>query len=113
MRQPGVQVLPLKQMNGHASFNQVFFSDAKIPADWVVGAKNNGWAVAMTTLMHERRAADGVSGVSGEGRERPRLRGSARRSRNRHRALQVVSAARRPRRSRDARAKETGACTIR
>ena len=68
MRQSGVQVLPLKQMNGHASFNQVFFSDATIPADWVVGAKNNGWTVAMTTLAHERRPAIGVSGVSGEGR---------------------------------------------
>jgi alkylation response protein AidB-like acyl-CoA dehydrogenase len=68
MRQSGVQVLPLKQMNGHASFNQVFFSDAQIPAEWVVGAKNNGWAVAMTTLAHERRPAVGVSGVNPEGR---------------------------------------------
>jgi len=68
MRQPGVQVLPLKQMNGHASFNQVFFTDAKIPADWIVGTKNNGWAVAMTMLVHERRPAVGVAGVSGEGR---------------------------------------------
>jgi alkylation response protein AidB-like acyl-CoA dehydrogenase len=68
MRQDGVQVLPLKQMNGHASFNQVFFSDAKIAADWVVGAPNDGWKVAMTTLAHERRAAGGVIGASAEGK---------------------------------------------
>jgi alkylation response protein AidB-like acyl-CoA dehydrogenase len=68
MRQSGVQVLPLKQMNGHASFNQVFFSDAKIPADWIVGARNSGWGVAMTTLAHERRPATGVAGASPEGR---------------------------------------------
>ncbi len=68
MHQPGVQVMPLKQMNGHASFNQVFFSDAKIPEDWIVGSKNNGWTVAMTTLAHERRPAVGVSGVNTQGR---------------------------------------------
>jgi alkylation response protein AidB-like acyl-CoA dehydrogenase len=68
MRQDGVQVLPLRQMNGHASFNQVFFSDAKIPAEWVVGVPNDGWKVAMTTLAHERRAAPGVTGASPEGR---------------------------------------------
>ena len=102
MRQPGVQVLPLKQMNGHASFNQVFFTDAKIPADWIVGAKNNGWAVAMTTLAHERRPAVGVAGVSGEGRTGRAYDRSAHRSRNRQRAVQVVSATRRTRRSRGA-----------
>jgi alkylation response protein AidB-like acyl-CoA dehydrogenase len=68
MRQRGVQVLPLKQMNGHASFNQVFFTDATIPADWIVGTKNNGWAVAMTTLAHERRPAIAVSGAGFDGR---------------------------------------------
>ena len=69
MRQPGVEVRPLRQMNGHASFNQVFFSDAKIPADWIIGTRNNGWPVAMTTLAHERRPSGGVAGVSGVGRE--------------------------------------------
>jgi alkylation response protein AidB-like acyl-CoA dehydrogenase len=68
MRQPGVEVRQLRQMNGHASFNEVFFTDAKIPSDWIVGAKNNGWAVAMTTLAHERRPAMAISGVSPEGR---------------------------------------------
>ena len=68
MRQPGVVVQPLRQMNGHASFNQVFFTDAKVPADWIVGTRDNGWPVAMTTLAHERRPSGGVTGVSGAGR---------------------------------------------
>ncbi len=68
MRQSGVEVLPLKQMNGHASFNQVFITNATVPPDWVVGAKNDGWAVAMTTLAHERRPALGITGANPEGR---------------------------------------------
>jgi alkylation response protein AidB-like acyl-CoA dehydrogenase len=68
MRQPGVEVRQLRQMNGHASFNEVFFTEARIPADWIVGAKNNGWAVAMTTLAHERRPAMAIAGVAPEGR---------------------------------------------
>jgi alkylation response protein AidB-like acyl-CoA dehydrogenase len=60
MKQPGVQVHPLKQMNGHASFNQVFFTDAEVPPDMLVTEVGNGWAVATTTLMHERRGADGL-----------------------------------------------------
>ena len=55
MRQPGVEVRPLRQMNFHASFNEVFLSDAVIPGDHVVGEVGGGWAVAMTTLAHERR----------------------------------------------------------
>jgi alkylation response protein AidB-like acyl-CoA dehydrogenase len=58
MHQPGVQVQPLKQMNGHASFNQVFFTDAVVPAEHLVGELGGGWAVATTTLMHERRGFD-------------------------------------------------------
>ena len=61
MHQPGVKVQPLKQMNGHASFNQVFFTDAEVPPENLVGEVGRGWAVATTTLMHERRGADGIS----------------------------------------------------
>ena len=61
IKQPGVDVQPLKQMNGHASFNQVFFTDAIIPAENLVGGVGDGWKVAMTTLAHERRGADGLS----------------------------------------------------
>ncbi|WP_337188128.1 acyl-CoA dehydrogenase family protein [Phenylobacterium sp.] len=64
MRQPGVEVQPLRQMNGHASFNQVFFTDAEVPQEHLVGQLGGGWAVATTTLMHERRNAGG-GGTSG------------------------------------------------
>ncbi|MCZ6642167.1 MAG: acyl-CoA dehydrogenase family protein [Gammaproteobacteria bacterium] len=64
MDQSGVDVQPLKQMNGHASFNQVFFTDAKIPPDHLVSTEGNGWQVAMTTLAHERRGAVGLRGAS-------------------------------------------------
>jgi alkylation response protein AidB-like acyl-CoA dehydrogenase len=57
MRQPGVEVRPLKQMNGHASFNEVFMTNAVIPAEDLVGGEGNGWAVATTTLSYERRGA--------------------------------------------------------
>ncbi|HUB16126.1 MAG TPA: acyl-CoA dehydrogenase family protein [Acetobacteraceae bacterium] len=61
IHQPGVTVQPLRQMNGHASFNQVFFTDADVPPENLVGEVGRGWAVATTTLMHERRGADGIS----------------------------------------------------
>ena len=60
MRQPGIEVRPLRQMNGHASFNEVFLSDARVRHDHVVGALNAGWAAATTTLMHERGMAAGI-----------------------------------------------------
>jgi alkylation response protein AidB-like acyl-CoA dehydrogenase len=70
MRQRGVTVLPLRQMNGHASFNQVFFADARVPPDHVIGSVGDGWAVARTTLAHERRfgAMRGTSPPAGKGR---------------------------------------------
>ena len=55
MRQPGVEARPLRQMNDHRSFNEVFLSEARIPRDNVVGAVGDGWSVALTTLAHERR----------------------------------------------------------
>jgi alkylation response protein AidB-like acyl-CoA dehydrogenase len=60
MDQPGVEVRPLRQMNGHASFNEIFFTDAKIAPEFMVSKEGNGWKVAMTTLAHERRLADGI-----------------------------------------------------
>ncbi len=60
MKQPGVQVHPLRQMNGHASFNQVFFTDAIVEPEFLVSDVGDGWKVATTTLMHERRGADGL-----------------------------------------------------
>jgi len=70
MRQPGVEVRPLKQMNGHASFNEVFFTDADVAPEHLLGELGGGWAVANTTLMHERRAADGTASQAGEASKR-------------------------------------------
>ena len=55
MRQPGVTVRPLRQMNGHSSFNEVFFDDAHVKE--VIGEAGGGWAIARATLAHERRLA--------------------------------------------------------
>jgi alkylation response protein AidB-like acyl-CoA dehydrogenase len=54
MRQPGIEVRPLRQMNGYASFNEVFLSEARIPDVRRVGDVGEGWRVALTTLAHER-----------------------------------------------------------
>ena len=60
IHQPGIEVVPLRQMNGHASFNQVFFTDAEIAPEFMLENLGDGWKVATTTLMHERRGADGM-----------------------------------------------------
>ncbi len=66
MRAPGVEVRPLRQMTGGASFNEVFFTEVRVPDDHRLGEVNNGWAVALTTLMNER-AAIGAGGGGGTG----------------------------------------------
>lgn len=58
MHQPGVEVRQLRQMNGHASFNEVFFTDARVPRENIISTPGNGWNVAMTTLAYERRSFD-------------------------------------------------------
>lgn len=60
MSQPGVEARPLQQMNGYASFNEVFMTEAKVPPDMLVGETGQGWQIATTTLMHERRNADAL-----------------------------------------------------
>jgi len=55
MNQPGVDVRPLRQMNGYASFNEVFLTDARVRDDNVIGGIDGGWRVALATLAHERR----------------------------------------------------------
>ena len=57
MRQPGIEVRPIKMISGESEFNEVFYTDAVVPKDDVVGGVNNGWAVAMTLLGFERGEA--------------------------------------------------------
>src|SRR5271167_832913 len=54
MKSPGIDVRPLRQMTGETEFNEVFFRDVRIPVANVVGKVNQGWDVAIGTLMHER-----------------------------------------------------------
>jgi alkylation response protein AidB-like acyl-CoA dehydrogenase len=54
MDQDAVQVRPLRQITGEAEFNELFIEEARIPDANIVGGEGNGWAVAITTLMHER-----------------------------------------------------------
>jgi alkylation response protein AidB-like acyl-CoA dehydrogenase len=57
MRQPGIEVRPIRMISGESEFNEVFYTDATCPKDAVVGGVNNGWAVAMTLLGYERGEA--------------------------------------------------------
>ena len=72
MRQPGIEVRPLRQINGEAEFNEVYLTDARTPDSLRVGAVGDGWRVAISTLMNERTAfghlakARRGSGLSGQ-----------------------------------------------
>ena len=57
----GVEIRPLKQMTGSAEFNEVYFSDVRIPDDQRVGEVNDGWRCARTTLMNERLTIAGLT----------------------------------------------------
>jgi alkylation response protein AidB-like acyl-CoA dehydrogenase len=54
MEQPGVEVRPLRQITGESEFNELFIEHAHVPDANIIGGEGNGWAVAITTLMHER-----------------------------------------------------------
>ncbi len=54
MKSPGVEVRPLRQMTGESEFNELFFRDVRVPVENVLGEVNDGWNVAVSTLMHER-----------------------------------------------------------
>ena len=60
MQSPGVEVRPLHQITGEAEFNEIFFTDVKIPADRMMGKEGEGWKGAITTLMNERTAIGGA-----------------------------------------------------
>lgn len=57
MKAPGIDVRPLTQITGVPEFNEMFFDDVRVPADSMLGARGEGWKVAMTTLRHERGTA--------------------------------------------------------
>jgi len=61
MSQPGIEVRPLKQITGSSEFNEVFFTNATTPSEWIVGERGRGWSVANTTLSHERNMVGSVS----------------------------------------------------
>ena len=62
MDQPGIEVRPLKQMDGGASFNEVFITEAVVPHENLIGDANNGWMVAVSTLAYERQGIGGRGG---------------------------------------------------
>jgi alkylation response protein AidB-like acyl-CoA dehydrogenase len=62
MKSPGIEIRPIKQINGMSSFNEVFFSDVRVPDRNRVGAINDGWRGALTTLMNERHSIGGGAG---------------------------------------------------
>jgi alkylation response protein AidB-like acyl-CoA dehydrogenase len=64
MATAGIDIRPLRQMNGEAHFNEVFLNDVRVPVENVVGEVNDGWKVAVTTLSNERATIAGGSGIS-------------------------------------------------
>ena len=83
MKAPGVEVRPLFQITGEAEFNEVFFTDVRMPDTARLGGEGEGWRVAVTTLMNERVSIGGAVGRRGGGPDR---RGHARSGRNAGRA---------------------------
>jgi len=65
MEAPGIEIRPIKQMNGQSGFNEVFFTDVRTPDTNRLGAEGDGWRVAITTLMNERSSIGGSMGGGG------------------------------------------------
>ena len=65
MEAPGIEIRPIRQMNGGRGFNEVFFTDVRIPDANRLGAEGDGWRVAITTLMNERSSLGGAGGGGG------------------------------------------------
>src|SRR5262245_46241985 len=69
MHSPGVTVRPLVQITGDRGFNEVFFEDVRVPKANLIGERNRGWQVAITTLMFERSGLGGGRDLTGQVRE--------------------------------------------
>jgi len=67
MHAPGIEVRPIHQINGGKAFNEVFFTDVRIPDAYRLDEVGNGWRVALTTLMNERAAVGAGGGASATG----------------------------------------------
>jgi len=67
MHAPGVEVRPLRQMTGDAEFNEVYFTDVRIPDEERLGEIGDGWRVSLTTLMNERVSIGGAISPRGSG----------------------------------------------
>jgi alkylation response protein AidB-like acyl-CoA dehydrogenase len=67
MHAPGVEVRPLRQMTGEAEFNEVYFTDVRIPDAEMLGNPGDGWRVSLTTLMNERVSIGGTIPPKGSG----------------------------------------------
>jgi len=64
MHDPGVEIRPITQINGGQGFNEVFFTDVRIPDAWRLDEIGNGWRVSLTTLMNERASIGAGGGES-------------------------------------------------
>jgi alkylation response protein AidB-like acyl-CoA dehydrogenase len=67
MKDPTVEVRPLRQMTGEAEFNEVYFTDTRVPNDELLGNPGDGWRVSLTTLMNERASIGGGIPARGSG----------------------------------------------
>jgi len=67
MQAPGVEVRPLRQITGEAEFNEVYFTDVRVPVSETLGNAGDGWRVSLTTLMNERVAIGGAIPRLGSG----------------------------------------------
>ena len=54
MKSPGIEIKPIRQISGGSNFNEVFFTDVRVPDSQRLGEVGEGWKVALTTLMNER-----------------------------------------------------------
>lgn len=79
LRQPGVRVRPLRDMTGYAPFNEVYFDNARVSSDGLIGQVNGGWELASATLAHERFAQANTKQNRSRGVTFEALRASAQR----------------------------------